>query len=276
MPLPTHIAGRVVRGLRVLVTGGSEGIGFAVARRMAMSGAEVTLLARDPARLAEARATLSEQVPGTRVAILSLDVSDVEAVRAALPSALPEGELDVLVNAAGISRPGLFDEIPPEAFRRQMDVNFTGAVEVTRAVLPALLRSRRAHIVNIGSVSSVVATLGHPAYAATKFALYGFSDVLRAELALRGVRVSIVLPPETKTRMLEQERPFTPPAALRLQGTAGQLTVDEVARATLRGMARGQFEIIPGVMARATVVAFRLCPGLVRAYADWVVRSGEG
>jgi 3-dehydrosphinganine reductase len=267
------VAAHYVRGRHALVTGGSEGIGFALARRMAMSGARVTLLARDRLKLERARAALEEQVPGALVRVVALDVADAALVRSTLPSALGDAALDILVNNAGVSRPGQFLEISNEAFRRQIDVNFWGAVEVTRALLPRLGASPYAHIVNIGSVSSVVATVGHPAYAASKFALYGFSDSLRAELAPLGVRVSIVLPPETTTKMLDEERAHLTMAALALQRTAGRLSPDTVARAILRGMAAGKFEIIPGILARATVLAFRMFPSGVRAYADWVVRS---
>lgn len=268
-----NVAASYVRGRHALVTGGSEGIGFALARRMLMCGARVTLLARDRLKLDSARAALEEQVPGAHVRVVALDIANADSVRSALPAVLSDAGIDILVNNAGISRPGAFLEIPDEAFRRQIDVNFWGAVEVTRTLLPHILDSSRAHIVNIGSVSSVVATVGHPAYAASKFALYGFSDALRAELAPLGVRVSIVLPPETATKMLEEEQAHLTTAARALQRTAGRLSPDEVARAVLRGMARGKFEIVPGFLARATVVAFRMFPAGVRAYADWVVRS---
>ncbi len=269
---PLHVAGEYVRGRRALVTGGSEGIGFAIARRLAMYGAKVTLLARDPEKLEFARAAIEEQAPGTRVRTLALDVADEQRVRSNLPRALGDDGLDLLINCAGTSRPGYFADIPAPDFRRQLEVNLGGAVHVTRALLERLAASARGHIVNVGSVSSVVATLGHSAYAASKFALYGWSDVLRAELKSRHIRVSIVLPPETSTKMLDAERPYLPKAAAALQGAAGRLTADDVARSLLRGIARGQFEIVPGVLARATVFAFRTAPGCVRLYADWVAR----
>ncbi len=265
---------REFRGRRVLITGGSEGIGLALARRLVMYGAEVTLVARNQEKLDRARALLLGEVRDARVDVIAIDVSDTRAVAERFPSALAGRGLDVLVNNAGISRPGYFWEIPDADFARTLDVNFAGVVQLTRALLP-LLEQSRGHIVNVGSISSVIATLGHSAYCGSKFALYGFSDVLRAELRPRGVRVSIVLPPETETKMLDDEAPFLPKGARALQESAGRLTADEVARATLRGIVRGDFEIVPGFLARASVLASRLAPGLVRAYSDWVVRRAE-
>lgn len=271
---PSGAVERRFRDRHVLITGGSEGIGFALARRLVTYGAEITLVARNRSKLQRARDTLLSEVPEARVDLIDLDVSDARAVADRFPSALEGRPLDVLINNAGISRPGYFWEIPDTEFQRTLDVNFAGVVQLTRALLPSLERSR-GHVVNVGSVSSVVASLGHSAYCGSKFALYGFSDVLRAELRPRGVAVSIVLPPETETKMLEDERPFLPKGARILQESAGRLTADEVARATLRGIARGDFEIVPGLLARATVLASRLAPGLVRAYCDWVVRRAE-
>lgn len=270
---PLNAVERHFRGRHVLVTGGSEGIGFAIARRLVMHGAEVTLVARSRDKLERAKATLLAEVPGARVHWIDVDVSDAAAVRERFPSSLA-APLDILINNAGISRPGYFWDIPEADFQRILDVNFAGVVNLTRVLLP-MLEQTRGHIVNVGSVSSVVGSLAHSAYCGSKFALYGFSEVLRAELRSRGVKVTIVLPPETETKMIEEEKPFLPHAAAVLQETSGRLTPDEVARAALKGIARGDFEIVPGFMARATVVVNRLAPWFVRAYSDWVVARAE-
>ena len=262
---------RRVRGRHALITGGSRGIGLALARRLVMCGAGVTLVARDAAQLARAAAQLEREVAGARVRCLSLDVADAARVERELPRELAEQPIDYLFNNAGISRPGYFWEIPADVFERVGAVNYAGAVAVTRAALPALLRSSDAYIVNVGSLSSVVGTLGHSAYCGSKFALYGFSEVLRAELRARGVRVSIALPPEVETQMLDEELRYLPPGAKRLQQSAGLLSADRVAREILHGMSRGRFEIVPGALARASVWAFRFAPGVVRAYCDWRV-----
>lgn len=265
LPLERHFRDR-----HVLITGASRGIGFALARRLVMLGARTTLVARNLEKLEAAKRSLLEQVPSADVAISAVNVVDARAVHG-LRASLADRPLDVLVNNAGVSRPGRFWEIPENDFERQIDVNFAGTVRVTRALLP-LLEASRGHIVNVASLSSVVASVSHSAYCSSKFAQYGLSEVLRAELRERGLRVSVVLPPETETEMLNDERPYLSRAALALQGSAGRLTADAVALATLRGVARGSYEIVPGAMARVTLTVARLAPGLVRAYSDWVVR----
>jgi 3-dehydrosphinganine reductase len=264
---------RRVRGKHAMVTGGSEGIGFAIARRLVMYGASVTLVARSGTKLDCARARLLAEVRNAKVFTVSLDVSDDTAVARVIGDEVRHHPLDFLFNNAGISRPGYFWDIPHRDFVRQNEINFAGAVLVTRAALPSLLSSSDPHIVNVGSVSSVVASLGHSAYCGSKFALFGFSEVLRAELRLRGVRVSIALPPEVETKMLDEEAPYLPKAAKVLQGTAGKLTPDKVAVAILKGMNTTAFEIVPGFMAKTTIMMYRLAPGFVRAYSDWVVRK---
>jgi 3-dehydrosphinganine reductase len=228
---------RRVRGKHALITGGSYGIGFALAERLVMNGASVTLIARDADKLASAQARLRQRVHRAHVRTLALDVSSSDAPHV-IGRELMLKPVDFLFNNAGISRPGYFWEIPEDEFERHTQINFNGAVNVTRAALPSLLRSNDPHIVNVGSVSSVVASLGHSAYCGSKFALYGFSETLRAELRSRGVRVSIALPPETDTPMLANELPHLPPGAKRLQRSGGLLSADEVALAILRGMNR--------------------------------------
>ncbi|MEY4579503.1 MAG: hypothetical protein RL701_4206 [Pseudomonadota bacterium] len=270
-----HRVRKRVRGRHALITGGSAGIGFALAQRLLRCGAGVTLVARNAARLDAAKQQLEHAIAGARVRTLSVDVSDAESVAAQLTPELQAQPIDYLFNNAGVSRPGYFWAIPPAEFKRQNEINFDGVVHVTRAALPTLKTSTDAHIVNVGSLSSVIASLGHSAYCSSKFALYGFSDVLRAELKPLGIRVSIALPPEVETGMLAAELPHLPPGAKELQQSAGLLSADAVALAILRGMNSSNFEIIPGALARASVLAYRWLPNVSRAYCDWVVRRAN-
>src|SRR5438552_7738846 len=130
----SHFAGK-----HVLVTGGSMGIGLATARRLVDLGAGVTLVARGPERLAAAADELSRRRPQASVRTLAVDVSDQAAVAEAVPGELSEQAVDVLVNGAGIARPVEFVEAEPADLREHMDVNYFGAVWMTRAVLPHFL-----------------------------------------------------------------------------------------------------------------------------------------
>lgn len=255
------------RGRHAVVTGGSAGIGFAVARRLVRLGAGVTLVARDAERLAAA----AEELGGART--LPLDVADAEAVAAAVPAELADRPADLLVNCAGISTPAEFMALEPGQLRREMEVNYFGAVWTTRAVLPHFLERGSGHVLNVGSTASLVGIHGYAAYTPPKFALYGLSEVLRAELAPRGIGVTIVLPTSTRTAMLERELREAPPETRRIITSARILEPDEVADAALEAVARGRFEVIPGRDIALQARAYRLAPRIGRWMVDREARK---
>jgi short-subunit dehydrogenase len=166
-------------GTRVVVTGASTGIGRVTALRVARKGARVWAAARDEGRL--------EALAGEHAGIVPVpsDVAD-DADRAAL---VKEAEpVDVLVNNAGIGWNGVVESMPPEKVRQLFDVNVLALIDLTQRVLPGMLERRRGHIVNVGSMAGYVAAPGETVYSATKFAVQGFTDGLRREVARRGVR----------------------------------------------------------------------------------------
>ncbi len=179
----------------MLVTGGSEGIGLAIAAGAMRLGARVSILARDPAKLAAARARL-----GDDVVTQSADVTRRDALRAAVDAACTRyGDCDILVPAAGGAEPGNFLEMDAETFRRQIDLNYLGVVDTIRSVVPSMVRRARGHIVVISSVAGLFGVFGYGAYAPTKFAVRGLAETLDAEFRHRGIRVSIAYPPDTRT-----------------------------------------------------------------------------
>ncbi len=277
LTMSSSAAQRFYRGQRALVTGGSMGIGLALARGLADAGAHLTLVARQVAPLEAAQAELRARAPGVEVATLALDVGDEARVRAALAEELAARPIDILVNNAGVSRPGRFLETDPDEFHRHMRVNFHGPVALVRAVAPHLVARGRGTIVNVSSVAGVMGVYGYTAYASSKFALQGFSECLRGELAPHGVQVSVVMPPETDTPMLAGEQAFLPAETKAIAGTIRTMSADDVARATLEGVARGDFEITPGAATTWTVRMARMFPAVQRAYCDWragTVRRG--
>lgn len=255
----------------VLITGGSRGIGLAVARRYVSEGAGVTLLARDEKRLAEA----AEEMSARHVRRLALDVTDEDAVRGAMPRELAEQPVDVLVNCAGIGMPAAFLEADPADLRAHMDVNHFGAVWMCMAVVPHMLERGGGHVVNVGSTASLVGVWGYSAYCPSKFALYGFSEVLRAELGSRGIGVTIVLPGSTQTGMLEGELAVAPPETKAILLSSGVLDPDDVAADLVRGVEKGRFEVIPGFQSRVSTRAYRALPRIGRAFLDWEVRRAQ-
>jgi 3-dehydrosphinganine reductase len=223
----------------VLVTGGSSGIGKALARLHAARGDDVTLIARDVERLGRAAAEIgaSAGAPGM-VQALAADVSDAAALTAAVRRAeRAAGPVHTLIASAGICRPGRFVDLEPEVHRRTMEVNYFGCLHAVHAVLPAMRARAAGRIALISSGAGLIGFDGYTPYAPTKFALRGLAECLRGELRPLGIGVSIVYPPDTDTK---------PEETRRITGMARTWSADAVARTIVRGMDRGRFEIAPG------------------------------
>lgn len=228
-----------------LISGGSSGIGLALARRLAAEGWNLTLLARDVEKLARAKAALETQ--GVKVHAVSADVREAPSVTAAVNAAIAAlGPPDLVVASAGIVIPGLFASLPPAAFGETMAINYHGAIHLVKAVLPAMRARRAGRIVLISSGAGLIGLYGYTAYAPSKFALRGLAEALRGELKPDGVAVSIVYPPDTDTPQLAEEIRTRPEATGKIAGGARVHSADEVATAILKGVRAGRFAIAPG------------------------------
>lgn len=180
-----------LEGCVVLVTGGSRGLGLALARRFAAEGARLALVARTAADLEVAAGELRGR--GADVLAYAADVRAPEDAAAAVEAAIERfGRLDVLVNNAGVIQAGPLAHMQAADFEEAMDTHFWGAYHMTEAALEHLPRGGR--IVNIASVGGLVAVPHLTPYAASKFALVGYSDGLRAELRGRGLYVTTACP----------------------------------------------------------------------------------
>ena len=180
---------------------------------------------------------------------LSADISDVDEATAVVRrvAAIVDSP-SVIVNSAGIVFPGYVDEFDPTECRRQIEVNYLGAVYITQPALPAMLERRAGHIVNVCSVAGFLGVFGYTAYCGSKYALRGYSDVLRVELKPRGIHVSIVFPPDTETPQLANERATRPPEVDIILGRKVSTKSPEfVARAILDGVAHRRYIITPGL-----------------------------
>ncbi len=174
------------------VTGGSSGLGLAIARALAERRAKVIVVARNKAPL-EAVAVELRNI-GAHVAAVAADVTRQEDVdRVASTIAADFGRLDFLCNAAGRSGRGAILDTTPEDFQQLIDVNLLATVRTTRALAPKLLESR-GHLVNIGSLASKVAPRYMGAYPASKFAVAAYTQQLRLELGPRGLHVMLACP----------------------------------------------------------------------------------
>lgn len=256
------------QGKHVIVTGGSSGIGKALAHRLASLGATTTLVARRAPLLEETQRDLVQTHPNAKVHIFPADIADEEALSKVLAPHLESEPPDMLINNAGIARPGRFMDQSAEEVREHMDINFYGMVHMTRLVAPGMIQRGAGHIANVGSLLSVMGIYGYTAYAASKFAMQGFSECLRAELKPHGIQVTMLLPPDTDTPQHTAELEIMPEETRAIAGNVKMLSAEKVADALLDGMASNRFEVIPGVDGRLTVFAHRTLPGLVRAVCD--------
>ncbi len=253
----------------ILITGGSSGIGLALAKQAAGFGARVTIVARRKALLEEAKAEIAKAHPSAKVTILDVDVSKADEVAEKIGELSKTESIDILVNNAGVARPGRFLELPADEFRQQMDINYFGAVNMCRAVLPHMIaRAGGGHVVNVSSLAGVIGIYGYTAYAPTKFALCGFSQVLRAEMWPHRIKVSVVLPPDTDTPQLAFENQYKPAETRAIAGTVKTLSPDDVALAMMRGMAAGEFEIYCDMASKMSGLAQGVVPGIVRWFCD--------
>jgi NAD(P)-dependent dehydrogenase (short-subunit alcohol dehydrogenase family) len=178
-----------------LVTGSSRGLGRAIAEAVLGAGHRLVGTARDPRRLDDLVAR-----HGDRVRAVALDVVDPEAARAAVQAAADAfGRLDVVVNNAGYADVAAIEDVALDAFRAQIDTNLLGVVNVTKAALPVLREQGSGHIIQVSSVGGRMATPGIGAYQAAKWAVGGFSEVLAAEVAPLGIRVTVLKPGGMRT-----------------------------------------------------------------------------
>jgi short-subunit dehydrogenase len=255
---------RNLNGLRLVITGASQGIGRALALAAARRGARVLAAARSDTLLHE----LAEAVraAGGVLETVHADIAQREDREAMAGAALRHfGGVDVLINNAGIGATGHFAEVSAERLRAIMEVNFFALVETTRQFLPLLRLGTTPAILNISSIAGKRGIPARSEYSASKFAVQGFSEALRAELAKDGIDVLLVCPGLTQTNfshnMLEQK------AALQLDHLRG-MTAEAVAEATLRALERGRNELCLSLGGRLIVLVNRLFPRL----ADRIAR----
>ena len=194
-------------GGTAVVTGAASGIGEALAVQLADRGSSLVLVDRDKERLIGVADRLCAAHPGLVVASHVADLADAQETDAlAATLAIEHPETTLLVNNAGVALGGRFDQVTLDEFDWVMAVNFRSVVRLTHALLPVLKTHPGAHLVNVSSVFGIFAPAGQAAYSASKFAVRGFSEAVRHELAENRVGVTVVHPGGIKTRIAESAR----------------------------------------------------------------------
>jgi short-subunit dehydrogenase len=260
------------RDKAVLVTGGSSGLGFAIARAFATAGARVAIAARDREKLAAAATQLKQS--GGEVVAFPADVGNDEQTAQLIADVVSRfGRLDVLVNNVGVSARGAAVEITPSDIHSLIESNVGSAVRCTRAAAAHLIASG-GHIVNIGSLASKSAARYLGAYPASKFALAAYTQQLRLELADQGVHVLLVCPGPLARRdagqRYRESSAGLPASAQRPGGGVRLRGLDPaaVAERIVRACQRRQGELVVPAKARLLFALAQLSSSL----GDWLVR----
>jgi short-subunit dehydrogenase len=255
-------------GGTAVVTGAASGIGAALAAQLAARGSNLVLVDRDKERLdavaADVRRAHPQLAVDTYVVDLSDDAATAEAAEA-LAAAHPGTTL--LVNNAGVALGGRFDQVTLEEFDWVMAVNFRSVVRLTHAFLPALKAHPGAHLVNVSSVFGIFAPAGQAAYSASKFAVRGFSEAVRHELAENGVGVTVVHPGGIKTRIAESARTGSGVSVEEYEQGRKQFTKlltmppEKAAAMIVEAIEKRRARLLIGWSAKVPDVLVRLMPG---------------
>ena len=258
-----------------LITGGSAGLGLAIARQLVRQGARVVIAGRDSRRLDDAVASLRLEAGETSPVVVGIpaDVTRQEQVESLVREAVLSLErLDLLVNCAGKSSRGTVASTTPDQFRELLELNFLALVSVTQACLPHLLRTK-GHVVNVGSLASKTAAPYIGGYAASKFPVAAFSQQLRLEIADQGLHVLLVCPGPIRRDDAGQryEDATGVPAAARQPGGGVKLTgidPDWLAGRILLACRRRSPELVVPAKARLLFAIAQLWP----SFGDRILR----
>jgi NAD(P)-dependent dehydrogenase (short-subunit alcohol dehydrogenase family) len=254
---------RDLKGLRIIVTGASTGIGRCVVEQLAAAGARVAAAARSGGPLQELEQMLSQR--GSDVVGVPTDVTAADDRQRLLAVAVERfGGLDVLINNAGVGSFAHFMDGDEALLREIMEVNFFAPAALMRAAIPLLAKGRQPAIVNVGSMCGRRGLPAWSEYSASKFALTGLSEALRAELTLYGIDVLLIQPGLTRTDLGRHLLRNTGRMQIRFdQGMAPE----EAATAIVRALVKGRIETILGGEARWMVRLNRWVPRLV----NWLI-----
>lgn len=258
-------------GSHTIITGGSSGIGLAMALQLARQGHRISIVGRCWNRLSQAQTAIENASDSSigQVLAISADISQQEEAEQAIQSAIAQfGAPQLLITCAGMAYPGYFQQLSTEIFEQTMAINYFGTLYCIRAVLPAMTEQGRGQIALVSSGAGLIGIYGYSAYSSSKFALRGLAEVLRAELKPLGIKVAIAYPPDTNTPQLATENQIKPLPTQQMTATAKLWQPDQVARVIIQGLNRGEFEIAVGSELNILQKLNRLIKPLLNHYFD--------
>lgn len=264
-----------LRGKTVLISGASRGLGLVMARELARSGARLAICARDRAELERASADLVER--GAEVLAIACDVTDTEQVNNMVQAVRDRfGQIDVLINNAGIIAVGPMEVMTPKDYEAAMKIHFWAPLYTTLAVLPEMRQRQDGRIVNISSIGGKISVPHLLPYSASKFALTGFSEGLRAEIAKDNILVTTVCPglmrtgspynASFKSKHRAEFTWFTLSDSLPLIS----MSAERAARQILAACKRGDAEVVLSIPAQIAIKFHGLFPGITASLLGFV------
>jgi NADP-dependent 3-hydroxy acid dehydrogenase YdfG len=264
---------RKIEGTTVVITGATSGIGRATALEFAQAGAKLVVAGRRADRLSELVKELENK--GAQALAVKTDVAEQTQVEALIEQALKKfGRIDTLVNNAGVAIAARFDEQSLKDFKRVMDINFWGAVYACKAVVPQMRKQAGGGL--IINVSSIFGKRGMPyetAYSASKFALAGFGEALRAEVMSEGIDVSTIFPGAVQTEIFETA---SNQAGLELPAWVPKFPASAMAKIIVQNARFPQPEVVMALDALGIDFVNKFAPGLMDLALGWTVPFIEG
>lgn len=261
-----------------LITGGSSGIGLALAKALARKGYNLCLLARDLEKLNQAQKSVSALFieDHQRVDIISCDATDYDDLSKKIKAWTSKaGVPDLVINSAGATYPGYFQNLDIDIFHSLMDINYFGTLNVIKILIPKMIEQSSGTIVNISSQAGFAGVFGYSAYSPSKFAVRGLTDVLRSEMKPLGVKMHIVFPPDTETPQLAFEEELKPPETKAIAGASSILSPEQVAEEILNGIRKRRYVIIPGIEGKFLYRLINVLGNLIYPIMDWMVRIAQ-
>lgn len=264
---------KTLAGRTAFLTGAAAGIGLALARALSSGGCHLFLVDRDAEGLARLRTELSGC--GVRVQTAVCDLSDAAAVDGVVLSALEQtGGIDLLINNAGVCCYGPTDQMTQAQWDWLLSINLLAPIRITQQLLPHLLLREDPHIVNMCSISGLVAGGRLAAYHTSKFGLVGFTEALRAEYGRRGVGVTAICPGPVLTNLYDSGQSLRGGGSVPLPPAWLCATAEQVAAATLRGILRDRRRVLVTPLAHGLSMLNRLAPWLID-FANRFSRNGR-
>ena len=256
----------------IFIAGGSTGIGLSIAVELAKNNNTLVLLARDIRKLESAKDAVTKSGK-SKCLIYAADAKDYNALKPVLDTAVKEaGAPDLVINCVGRAYPDHFENISAAIMQDTMQTNFGSMWNVAHILLP-YMKAKGGKIVNTSSVGGFVGVFGYADYSASKFAVIGFSEVLKQELNRYNIKVQVLCPPDTETPGFETENKTKPEETKEISKTAKLLQPEEVARQAVKGIEGDSFMIIPGGDGKLTYWMKRHFPFIVNMIMDSAIKK---